>query len=57
MLMLNYWISYAAPVDELTGRVTGIGVAEGVAVGEVPPPLPGFFWTTAWTTWPNTSVR
>jgi hypothetical protein len=39
---------YAVPVDELTGSVTGIGVAD--AVDDVPPPDPPpeeGFWTTA----------
>jgi len=39
---------YAVPVDELTGSVTGIGVAD--AVDDAPPPDPPpeeGFWTTA----------
>lgn len=39
---------YADPVEELTGSVTGIGVAD--AVDDAPPPDPSpeeGFWTTA----------
>lgn len=62
MLMLSYWITYealraeAAGVAELTGRVTGIGVAEAVAEGEVLEPFPVFFCTTAETTWPDVPI-
>ena len=43
MLMLRCYIFYAAPVAEVTGKVTGIGVADGEAEGDVPPLLPVFF--------------
>lgn len=60
--LTHYTTTKATPslyvdVAELTGRLTGIGVAEGVAEGDaLPPPPPVVFCTTAETTWPTSEI-
>lgn len=39
--------TYAVPVDELVGSVTGVAVAEGVDDALPPEPPPETFWTVA----------